>query len=211
MSYDIGFNFRATSGFVTDPANTTYSLGEAYPTTRSMASSGLSVTFGFATADIVSYMRDRDSGIDPRLAGLAQANSLALPDQTFRIDLPASGTWQINLAAGEANNAQNAAWQILDSDGTTVLATQTATAVSAANWRDASQVNRTSAADWVANNAQINVTFTGTAAYLNLVAVNPPSVISHLRLYQASSGPTSDPAASSSRFNKSRHTFGTRR
>lgn len=42
MSVDVGFDFRATSTFVTDPANCTYVIDDLYPTTRG------GVTFGWA-------------------------------------------------------------------------------------------------------------------------------------------------------------------
>lgn len=205
MSYDIGFNFRETSGFVTDPASTTYSLSEAYPTTRG------SVTFGFGTTDLLTFCRDRNSGIDARLAGLVQVNSASVSDQTFRIDVPASGLVAVSMAFGDATFGSDSSWQILDSDGTTVLASQTGQTTAGGEWRDATGVLRTSASDWTTNNAAVNVTLSGTIFYLKLIATAGVTKISHLRLYQSGGGATSDPAASSSRFNKSRHTFGTRR
>ena len=189
MSYDIGFNFRASDTYVTDPANTTYSIGEAYPTTRSMVTSGLSVTFGW-DVDWTSGGRDRDNGIDARLAGMVVVNSAAVSERTFQIDLPASGTYAVNLAAGDPLGAQNAHWELKDSNNTTVLLSQSLAAGTTAYWRDATGVNRTSAADWVSNNASANVTFSGTTAYLRLIGESPASIISHLRLYQASSGAT---------------------
>jgi len=197
MSYDIGFNFRASDTYVTDPANTTYSIGEAYPTTRAMVTSGLSVTFGW-DVDWTSGGRDRDSGIDARLAGMIVVNSAATSERTFQIDLPASGTYTVNLAAGDPLGAQNAHWELRDSNNTTVLLSQSLAAGTTGQWRDATGVDRTSASDWVTNNASASVSFSGTTAYLRLIGENPSSIVSHLRLYQATSSATSFPPIKSS-------------
>ena len=199
MSYDIGFNFRATSGYVTDPSNTTYALGDAYPVTRSMVTSGLSVTFGFLTADLLTYERDRDSGVDPRLAGCIQVNSAAVSDQTFRVDVPSSGSVDVSLAFGDVSFGSDSSWQILDSDGTTVLSSQTGATTTTGQFRDATAVTRSNSADWVSNNAVVSVTLSGTIFYLKLIATAGITKASHLRIYQAGGGgPTVSTVSSNS-------------
>src|SRR3990167_6684343 len=96
MAWDKGFDFRNTSAYVTDPADHTYVLHtETYPTTRN------GVTFGWSAGTIDS--RDRDSGIDARLAGI----NFGAATGTFRVDLPATGDYDVRIASGDASFAQS--------------------------------------------------------------------------------------------------------
>lgn len=109
-----GINFRATAGYVTDGAGETYSLGEAYPTTRG------GQTFGFSsnkTADA----RDRSNSIDRRLAGtVGQANASGTADFTW--DLPnGPGNYDFRIALGDAGFGQN--HKCIIKDTSTVLGT----------------------------------------------------------------------------------------
>jgi hypothetical protein len=101
LSWDKGFNFRQTSGFVTDGANETYVLsGDSYPATRN------GVTFGWE--DAPSGDRDRNSGIDRRLAGMNFVSSAAgASAYRFRVDLPAAGDYAVRLAIGDEANGSN--------------------------------------------------------------------------------------------------------
>jgi len=157
MPWSIGINFRATAGYVTDGAGETYVLGEAYPTTRG------GETFGWnATAGV--QPRDRNSGIDARLAGTHFLATTAARD--FRVDLPSAGTYIIRLALGDAGGS--GIGHALDlEDDTTVFASLSAVP-GTAEWEDASAVVRTSAADWVSNNVSIQHTFTSTIFRLDM-------------------------------------------
>lgn len=180
MSYDIAVNFRATSGFVTDGANETYSLGEAYPTTRS------SKTFGWSSS-IVGQGRDRNSGIDRRLAGI---NYLANNVTTeFRLDLPATGIADIHIACGDASSVNHAKWEIYDDS--TLIATIDKMPNFASNeqYLDASNVVRLSAAAWTSSEVAISHTFSS-----QILRIRPPSggsgganvnVIAHVRVVQS--------------------------
>ena len=78
-----GFDFRNTAGFVTDPSGNTYILPTtAYPTKGSGFNCGWVKT-------LPPQGRDRNSHLDPRLAGVSFANN-GLP-ATFYVDLPAAG------------------------------------------------------------------------------------------------------------------------
>jgi len=109
LAWDVGFNFRATSGYVTDVSPSTFaSMGvTTYPTVRTV--NGQPITFGWESASPSStFTRDRSSGVDSRLAGLnCQINNGG--SSVFRVDLPALGTYSIGLALGDAvaNNPQN--------------------------------------------------------------------------------------------------------
>jgi hypothetical protein len=95
---DVGFDFRATQSFVTDPAYAVFSSNTNYPTTLSVNSQ--LITFGWESQSAGFLTRDRGASGDPRLAGV----SCQLNDGTtsvFRVDLPSSGTYSIGLAAGD--------------------------------------------------------------------------------------------------------------
>jgi hypothetical protein len=90
MSFSIGFNFRGSAGFVSDPVGTVavHNSNFAYPQTA------LGVTFGYgiAPATLVDRFGDRDV----RLAGTHRAENFA--KSTFRINLPGPGKYYIWLA-----------------------------------------------------------------------------------------------------------------
>lgn len=102
MTLDAQINFRSTSGYVTDGAGQTYCLGSAdvYPVTRG------GLTFGWILAHEADSARNRNAGNDPRLAGQNSATNDGTPSQ-FQLDLPASGSYTIHLALGDASYAQS--------------------------------------------------------------------------------------------------------
>jgi hypothetical protein len=112
QGFDVGFDFRSTSGYVTDAACCTYVLGNGggtvttYPTTRTV--NGTSVTFGWETYDINMDARDRSATYDARAAGIQFVANTSAQQQTFRVDLPSSGSYKIQLLVGDpgGTNAQ---------------------------------------------------------------------------------------------------------
>lgn len=94
MALPQGINFRSSSGYVTDPAGSTYDTGTlTYPRTTSQGN-----TVGWESVTSLQK-RDRSTAIDPRLAGIIFITAPATA--TFRIDLPAPGAYGIRLAAGD--------------------------------------------------------------------------------------------------------------
>ncbi len=175
MAWDKGFNFRTTSGFVTDGLNETYVIAEAYPTTRN------GVTFGFT--DIIDS-RDRDAGADRRLAGINFRSNGDGAQTPFRIDLTAAGDYQINAALGDAGGSQTEYLQIYDN--TSLLATISGIATGGAEYVDAGGTVRTAAA-WPGSNAPITKTFATTIALFKIAALIPDagaSTPAHLFLSQ---------------------------
>lgn len=161
-----GFNFRDTAGYCTDPANTTYWLvttgagGDNYPTTRN------GIDFGtYPSGSVGDNRRDRTAAIDCRLAGVTfKANDAATPN-TLRVDLPATGDYVFCLAMGDAfNTGTNQKVQVFD-DAAGFTAITDASTVGGA-FVDATGVERTSAGDWVTNNACVTYTFTTQIAYI---------------------------------------------
>lgn len=152
-----GINFRQTSGYVTDGASDTYCLGEAYPTTRG------GLTFGFP-ASAAADMRNRATSVDARLAGgYGRANASATVD--FRLDLPAPGQYDISLALGDANHAQN--HRVLIKDNATTLHTiNVATPI--AEWADATGATYEFSPAWVSGQTPVRLTFASTTLILTL-------------------------------------------
>lgn len=157
-----GFCFRATSGYVTDPTNTTYVAMEAYPTTRSVG--GENVTFGWN--DVASHIdsRDRSTSAPYELAGL---NFLDSADtKYFRVDVPAAGAYRFQLAVGDrGGNACTPNVIVKDGVGGSTLATvQQATPTAGGAFVDAAGTEHASAAAWDASGRvwSGSLTLTGT-------------------------------------------------
>jgi len=177
-----GFDFRATAGFVTDPANTTHVLATtAYPSTVG------GVTFGWVNTGLIQS-RDRSTTVDPRLAGINYVRNGS--PGTFYVNLPSAGTYNVSLALGDEGYTQ--CWtlcQVQFLDGSTVLGTVTGNPL-IANFDDAKGNNWTAAA-WPGSNVALPVTLSGTRLTV-IVGTNNPSSdvtpIAYLGLSQGNGG-----------------------
>lgn len=180
-----GFNFRASSGYVTDAADDTYVLdSDAYPVTRGGR------TFGWVTAPAGAV--DRTTGSDPRLAGIVYNSTGGAPDD-LQIDL--SGDMTFRVALGDTATGRSAYLDVRDGSGSKVNFAP-ATSGGAANYVDATGTNRTSAADWVTNNAASAQYTFATNVVLRLDGdTGNPSCIAHFSLTQAGGGGLSIPIA----------------
>lgn len=155
MALPQGIDFRSTAGYVTDPANCDYEIspgGGNYPRTTAQGN-----TVGWEASN-GGNIRDRNTGVDPRLAGTCWSS----PSTTaYRIDLPASGSYNVRLAAGDYGSYGVAcAWDLYDT--TTLQANLTTGSTSAAKrWKDAQNVEYTDAT-WPGSNSVRNFTFSTT-------------------------------------------------
>src|SRR6267154_393255 len=97
MALEYGIDFRSTAGLVTDPANCyaerNSSLND-YPTTTPQGN-----TVGWESGGNSVGAFDADAGLDPRIAGFTFTSGGAVAD--YRIDLPAPGAYDINIAFGD--------------------------------------------------------------------------------------------------------------
>lgn len=159
MALPQGIDFRATSGFVSDPAQCDYEIGVVvnYPRTTPVQAN----VVGWETVSSTGMIsRDRATGT-PKLAGIAgQSNGVTADFGDYRIDL-ANGNYTIRLAVGD--NASQQLHQTVELlDGTTSLGVilNNADTVAADRYFDATGVLRTSSADWVANNAALSIAIT---------------------------------------------------
>ena len=176
MAWDKGFNFRQTSGYVTDGANSTYVLSaDTYPTTRN------GVTFGWDVSPTGD--RDRDSALDARLAGIAFGSGVG----TFRVDLPSGGTFNISMAVGDATAIQEGN-EVIVKDGTSPVITIGPHDTGSAEFYDALDVAYT-AANWPANNDPSSEAFSSSILRLTLEPATTNSAIAHLFVSQVTVTP----------------------
>ncbi|MGB9253285.1 MAG: hypothetical protein WCC25_00475, partial [Candidatus Korobacteraceae bacterium] len=152
--WSIGFDFRDTTGFVTDPPGDTAVLPTtSYPTNYN------GTNFGWTNINLVQG-RNRSASVDPRLAGINFATNGA--PATFYVDLPAAGTYDISLAMGDESYPQ--CWdqcEIQFFDGNTLLATITKGETNQGFFYDA-RGNNWSAMQWPGSNMIQQVTLAGT-------------------------------------------------
>ncbi len=103
MPFDMGFNFRATAGYVTDGPEGVPVIQDAYPHTYTNGN-GHSLNGGWtATPDGIA---DRANTNDPRIAGINFKGNNGTPN-IFQMDLssgsaPGAGTYSVDLAFGDA-------------------------------------------------------------------------------------------------------------
>jgi hypothetical protein len=150
----IFLDFRATSGYVTDPAGATYVvLEDLYPTTRA------GVTFGWNTAP--SGDADRDNTNIAQLAGINYVNNTTTAQFILEfggLSGGGIGTYKIGLALGDATTNNGIQKAVVDDTVAPFTATGT---MSAANkFIDATGVERSNTA-WLTGQAYQTVTGTG--------------------------------------------------
>ena len=194
MSWTVekGWNFRDTSGYVTDGANETYVRMEqdTYPITRSVG--GDSVTFGWEST-ITGASRDRNSSNPARLAGINFLRHEEAPAElVFRIDLPATGIYRIRAALGDYSFAQTGYAEVRDTNSLLLSVGADAALGGADHYLDIRGTEFNSAALWVSGNDTSDLTF-GTTI-LRFAILKPAldgSVITHLGVQSLASSTAS--------------------
>jgi len=157
-----GIAFRTTLAFVTDVSpDFCESANMGVPTYPQTTPEGNNV--GWETADEgtnILNSRDRNTSV-PRLAGIHYGIHAA-GVQEYRIDLPSAGDKLIRLAAGDYSYGGSPTNVELFDTTTSLGVLASATTAGAQRYIDATNVERTSTADWVANNASATKTFAST-------------------------------------------------
>lgn len=157
---NFGFNFRATLGFVTDPANTTFVdsnqnfSGGIYPQTVS------GVTFGWISTQAHIDARDANSGVDARLAGCALA--LDTTDTDFRVDLPSTGSYNITIGITQQGTSRTNPFLTIFDNTTSLFTVSLSGTLATPHVLDANGTEHNSAALWVSNNTPKQGTFAST-------------------------------------------------
>ncbi len=180
MALPQGINFRATLGYVTDSADESFELGTngggaTYPRTTSQGN-----VVGW---EVSVQQADRDSTQDRRLAGI---NYDVFAGSAFRIDLPATGSYDINFAAGDKGFSNPTEWSLRDT--TTLLATLTSGTPPDGSYKDANNTQWTAAA-WPGSNTKLTKTFTTTILRIRNEVSSGNSVIAHLHVAATANPP----------------------
>lgn len=177
---DYKVNFRDSEAFVTDGAGEVCASSFAvYP--FDLSGSGI---IGGWVNDSGDKSRDRDSGVDRRLAGI-HFDDTGGPTRYFRLDI-AAGTYELRLAVGDFNGAVGTQCQVLDT--TTVVASLANHALGGSEWYDANDAGPYTPATWASGNTSKQVTFTTTQLRIYLGTGVANAGISHLSLVSVSSG-----------------------
>jgi hypothetical protein len=159
MAFPQGIYFRATDNQV-DPSNYDAELYSAgIGGSNYSHSSAQSNNVGWETITGGSLAVADRSGSVVELKGIAYVPNASGTYSQYRIDLPATGTYRVRIAMGDADNGQAVRVRLYD-DVTSFADVQGST--SSAQYMDATGVVRTSQADWVSNNAYVDRTFAST-------------------------------------------------
>jgi hypothetical protein len=183
--FDTCFDFRATSGYVTDSAPCTYVLGTAdtYPVSR-----GSAPAFGYVQLNNTVTGADRNNANDARLAGINFSSGfggLAILSNTyFEVDLPSAGTYSIHLALGDSFNHSGDNMRVEIRDNTTSLSFVVSTSTNGANhYLDANGVDLTNVT-WPGSETSKSAVFATTTLrmYIGDLTTNDPTTVAHLRI-----------------------------
>jgi hypothetical protein len=187
MPFDIGFNFRDTSVFVTDPSYAVPVLAQAYPHTYTNVN-GDSIVAGWTTS---IFSADRSTGVDVRLAGINFGGNTLV---SFRIDLasgtgPGAGSYTLDMAVGD-----QASFHTYDAvnvkDNTTTLVTFSGTPGGTNHYFDATGADRApGSGSWDLVRATTNITFATTTCFFEMVSASDNPTLAHFRLTLVPSGP----------------------
>lgn len=186
-AFDAGVDFRQSLAYVTDPAYAVFAAatGNNYPTVRTNAN-GVALTIGWDGTTALDN-RDRSTSVDPRLAGMCFNTNVGTP-RTFRLNLPVPGTYNVYLACGDATfGSTNMRCEVIDGASATSLFVVSASSLSGGQFVDATNVVRSTAANWVSNNQPTLVTVTSVDPYLyvklgQLTNTGGQSDLAHVRV-----------------------------
>ncbi len=182
-AFDCIFDFRNTSGFVTDPANGTFVIGvdgmeTNYPTSPVVGGSCGTPTMGWEINAGSVGSRDRNAGINAQLAGINFVG--AAQTVTWRLDLPSAGTYSIYLGYGDPSF--NSVISLVVNDTNTAKVTITAVAVLGGSFGDATGTVFGSSAAWTSGETPVSAVFSTTILRVVLGPVAAQSLINTIRV-----------------------------
>lgn len=183
--FSAGFDFRSTSGYVTDSAGFTYVLKtDTYPTTRG------GFTFGWAIDNQTVLDADRNASNDPRIAGInfvpGASNGNPIGNTYFRVDLPSAGGYNVYLAIGDSFGQFNQYVEIRDTT-TSLSFTIGPTNTAANHYLDANATDLTNAT-WPGSQTPKAATFATTQLrlYPGALAASDVTTIANLQIVRTS-------------------------
>lgn len=183
MAFDMGFNFRGSAGYVTDPSYCAPALGEAYPHTYTNAD-GKSINAGWDGGALSTA--DRRSTADPRVGGI-NYNTSGLA--SFRVDLssgsaPGAGTYLVDFAFGDWGFGHAFSVMRVKDDTTIVIGnfTGTNTSQSYFNPTGAQSGGLVDTDDWDDFTTPQSVAFASTTARCEMQTSGDAATLAHFRL-----------------------------
>lgn len=187
-----GFNFRASSGYVTDPAGTTYAYAfnfatDTYPDAAISAALGINAGW-YGTSGMSSF--DISTGIDARLAGGQWLNA-ANQVNGFRADV-AAGDVDVRCAIGFQTYATPGDYfEVFDNTTSRGVLVNDSDGHAGSNFYDATGTLRTTAA-WPGSNAatRINVSSGIFIGKVGRGSGGDRTAIAHLYVEEVSGGAT---------------------
>lgn len=181
---NFGFDFRATSGYVTDPGyavfvtDTTTDATMAYPHTFTNGG-GVAVVAGWDAGASSVVSRDRTTTYVTWGAGSVILDS---GTATFRIDLPATGKYEVYTTWGDPGNGVTTNGLITDNGTTRVTITGTTTGGATGTFLDSNSIAMAAGSWWT--NLPITVNFTSTVMRVVLNPGANTSRLMNLRIVQ---------------------------
>jgi len=180
---DWGFDFRSTLGFVTDPANCYPVLGETFPHTYAAG-----VSAGFVSPGSLNLVNG-SAGVDARLAGCIFENNSPF-QMTFRVTLPATGTYTIDVVCGDVGYAEsNMKVEVFDTGSSLGVLMTGASTASSSRWVDTDGTDMTEAT-WLAGHTTVDKTFTTTECNFKIGNLVTYTKINHIRVTSVAGGPS---------------------
>lgn len=170
--WEAGINFRASSGFVVDGANETYCLADDLYGSTSRGG----FTFGWESGMLSTNDRDRSNAVDRRLAGINFDGNVN--DAIFRLDLPAAGTYEVRIAAGDASAIINKGGQVRD-DASVLFSLANGTLPASGRFYDATDTVYTTVA-WPGSNTPQTQVFASTILRYVMTSTGGNNAIAHI-------------------------------
>jgi hypothetical protein len=191
-AFDMGFNARATPGFVSDQPYAVPLLGEVFPHTYTNAN-GDSINGGYDGGGLSGGVFDRLNTNDPRIAGINYEPNGAGLSRSLVVDLssgsaPGAGTYTIDLAVGDQAFAHPE--DCIVYDNVTALITILATTGGGGHFFDATTADVTASGTWTGTT--VSKSFASTTAKVTLDATSSGSdftTLAHFRLTKAGGPP----------------------
>lgn len=167
MALPQGLDFRLSAAFVTDPTNCIYEIdGSSSPYVSYPRITPQGNTVGWET-NAFNWLsdRNRNASLDARLAGFKNVNMLVV-QPVYRVDLPAAGSYNIGLAAGDSSYGQSSYIELFDTS-TSLGVLVNGTTTGANRWFDATGTQLTNVT-WPTSNTKVAKTFATTILRLKL-------------------------------------------
>lgn len=175
----LGINHRSTLGYVTDGTDEVHegvpSGSQNYTALRG---------YGWETTSSSYQSRDRDNGIDRRLAGVTFDTTGGVIVVDYRIDLAATGAYNIRCAIGDAGGARTDQKLEIFDDATSLGVLFSGVSPSAGSFVDATGTTYT-AANWPGSNTAVQLTFSSTICRFRLGDDTNLVTVAHLSIAAA--------------------------